>query len=133
MLYCSIPWIWDKATISTRTTCPITSHLPQGRLRCWPRNLSRRLSAVRKSVFPTWPGTRGMVLSTTLPVSHSSSFSSPRSVPQLKKDVDELHREMAAFPVGTTLYTAYGCNAPKGDELLPTDGTVSQVCGDPVL
>lgn len=50
-----------------------------------------------------------------------------------KKDVDELHREMAAFPVGTTLYTAYGCRAPKGDEMLPTDGTVSQVCGDPVL
>lgn len=36
------------------------------------------------------------------------------------KSVDQLHSEMANFPVGTTLYTAYGCQSPVGDELNPT-------------
>lgn len=49
------------------------------------------------------------------------------------KSVDELHQEMASFPVGTTLYTVYGCQSPKGDESLPTDGEVGNICGNPFL
>lgn len=46
-----------------------------------------------------------------------------------QKTVDQLHEEMANFRVGTTLYTAYACGTPRGDESHPTDGPVANICG----
>lgn len=42
------------------------------------------------------------------------------------KKVDQVHDEMADFPIGTTLYTAWGCGSPEGDESNPTAS-----CGAP--
>jgi len=52
--------------------------------------------------------------------------------PDTKKTPDQVHAEMAAFPVGTTLYTAYACESALGDEMKPTDGGLEKACGSPL-
>lgn len=55
--------------------------------------------------------------------------------PDRKKTPDEVHAEMAAFPVGTTLYTVYGCRKPMSTEveMTPADGGLEKACGNPIL
>lgn len=47
------------------------------------------------------------------------------------KSVDQFQAEVAKFTVGTTLYTAYGCQSPAADEAEPTVGAVDDICGNP--
>lgn len=49
--------------------------------------------------------------------------------PTTEKTVDQVNAEMGAFPIGTTLYTAYACGEAAGDEMNPTDGGVEKACG----
>lgn len=58
--------------------------------------------------------------------------SSEVQTPKTKKTVDQVHAEMAAFPIGTTLYTVYACGRALGDEMKPTDGGLEQACGEPL-
>jgi len=48
------------------------------------------------------------------------------------KTPDQVHGEMAKFPVGTKLFTAYACDTPLGHELTPTDGGLEKACGSPL-
>lgn len=52
--------------------------------------------------------------------------------PDKEKTPDEVHAEMAAFQVGTTLYTVYACDRAMGDEMKPTDGGLEAACGSPL-
>ncbi|KAK3232662.1 hypothetical protein CYMTET_56991 [Cymbomonas tetramitiformis] len=47
---------------------------------------------------------------------------------------DEVNGEMAAFPLGTVLYTVYACDKSAGDEveMNPADGGVEKACASPV-
>lgn len=47
------------------------------------------------------------------------------------EDLDSIHAELDAIPVGTTLYTMYACAEPSGDEMDPGGGL--EKCGAPVL
>jgi hypothetical protein len=51
--------------------------------------------------------------------------------PATKKTVDQVNAEMEAFPIGTTLYTAYACGEAAGDEMTPTVGGLEKACGKP--
>lgn len=61
-------------------------------------------------------------------------FFVPSSDAQLKTNVrsnDEFLDDLATFPVGTTLFSVYACQIPRGAESHPTDGTVADSCGNP--
>jgi hypothetical protein len=51
--------------------------------------------------------------------------------PTTEKTIDQVNAEMEAFPVGTTLYTAYACGEATKNELTPTDGGLEKACGKP--
>jgi len=57
--------------------------------------------------------------------------SSNVQTPDRKKTPDEVHAEMAAFPIGTTLFTVFACGTAIGDEMKPTDGGLEKACGSP--
>jgi len=53
------------------------------------------------------------------------------TTPETKKTPKDVHDEMRAFKVGTSLFKVYACDAPAGDELQPTEGGLEKACGSP--
>merc|ERR1711953_1257532 len=49
-----------------------------------------------------------------------------------KKTIDEVHYAMAAWEVGTKIFTVWACESVLGDEMTPTQN-VEASCGYPVL
>eukprot|EP00927_Polykrikos_kofoidii_P061834 TRINITY_DN56661_c0_g1_i1.p1 TRINITY_DN56661_c0_g1~~TRINITY_DN56661_c0_g1_i1.p1 ORF type:complete len:436 (+),score=42.56 TRINITY_DN56661_c0_g1_i1:71-1309(+) len=53
--------------------------------------------------------------------------------PERPKTVDQVHAEMAAFKIGTTLYNVFACSTPTNNEMTPTFGGLAKSCGSHFL
>merc|ERR1712176_612582 len=53
-------------------------------------------------------------------------------LPDVPRTWDEISSELRGIPIGTSLFTVYGCGRPGKSEFHPTDGGIEQACADPI-